>query len=237
MQRRQNGGRTIAMVALGLPWSPDGGTVVATVIAQWTLLVGQRRHSGGSREAALSLKLVYNVYNSTHCFTGRPMADPCASILRPRRCVCLPPASFERSVSDRPPRRPLCDCFEHAQNFRATMASMVRSERPLCHPWTTKTTSLPPLCLQRRPGEFNGRTGEPERSPPLCKGGISVWKAHRKISWNLETTRLWSQTFPIDLKFHRQLGSSAAEMPVKFQSNANVITPNLAVSKFLRVLG
>ena len=37
-------------------------------------------------------------------FTGRPMADLCASILRPRRCVCLPPASFERSVSDRLPR-------------------------------------------------------------------------------------------------------------------------------------
>ena len=41
------------------------------------------------------------------------MADPCASILRPRRCACLPPASFERPVSDR-----------HAQNFTATMASM-----------------------------------------------------------------------------------------------------------------
>ena len=62
------------------------------------------------------------------------MADPCASILRPLRCVCLPPASIERPVSDRPHRRPLCDCFEHDQKFTATMASMARSERPLCHP-------------------------------------------------------------------------------------------------------
>ena len=33
-----------------LSWSPNGGTTVATLIAQWTLLVSQRRHNG-SREA------------------------------------------------------------------------------------------------------------------------------------------------------------------------------------------
>ena len=161
------------MVAQWSPWSPNGGTVVATVVAQWTLLVGQRRHSGGTREADASLKLIHNVYNSTNYFTGRPMADPCASILRPRWCICLPPASFERRVSDRPPRRPLCDCFEHAQNFTATMASMARSEHPLCLPWTTKVTYLPRLCLLRRLGQFYGRTREAQRSQPLCKGGIS----------------------------------------------------------------
>ena len=77
------------------------------------------------------------------------MADHYASILRPRRCVCLHPASFERPVSDRPPRRPLCDCFEHAQNFTATMASMAMSERPMCHPWTTRQPF-------RLPSAFNG---------------------------------------------------------------------------------
>ena len=46
-------------------------------------------------------------------FTGRPVVDPCASILRPRLYVCLPTSSFERPVSDRPPRRPFCDSFEH----------------------------------------------------------------------------------------------------------------------------
>ena len=106
-------------------------------------------------------------------FTERPMADHCASILPPWRCVCLPLASFERPVSDRPPRRPLCDCFEHAQNFTATMASMAMFERPVCHHWATKATVLPPFCLQRRPGQFCGRTMEAERSQPLCKGGIS----------------------------------------------------------------
>ena len=114
VQRRQSGGRTIIMVAQGLPWSSNGGTVVATVIVQWSLLVDQKRHSGGTRETEASHKLVHNVYNCTNYFTGRPMADPCASILRPRRCACFPPASYERPVSDRPPRRPFCDCFEHA---------------------------------------------------------------------------------------------------------------------------
>ena len=102
------------------------------------------------------------------------MADHCASILPPWRCVCLSPASFERPVSDWPPRRPLCDCFEHAQNFTATMASMAMSERPVYHHWATKATVLPPFCLQRRPGQFCGRTMEAERSQLLCKGGITV---------------------------------------------------------------
>ena len=50
-QRRQSGGRTIAKVAQGLQWSPNGGTVVATVTIQWTILVGQRRHNGCTRKA------------------------------------------------------------------------------------------------------------------------------------------------------------------------------------------
>ena len=184
VQRRQSGGRTIAMVVQGSPWSPNGGTVVATVIAQWTLFVGQRRHSGGTREAEASLKLVRNVYNSTHYFTGWPMADHCASSMRPRRYVFLPPAFFERPVSDCPPRRPLFDCFEHAQNFMATMAW---SESPLCHPWMTKATFWPPLYLQQRPGQFCGRTREAQRSQPLCKGGISWLLAASKLMLTLQS--------------------------------------------------
>ena len=122
-----------------------------------------------------------NWYTMFAFLTGRPMADHCASILRLRWCVCLHPASFERPVSDRPPRRPLCDCFEHAQNF---MASMAMPERPVYHPWTTKATVLPPFCLQRRPGQFCGCTREAQRSQPLCKGvlpnrsGLCLMGAH-----------------------------------------------------------
>ena len=118
------------MVAQVLPWSLNGGTVVATVIAQWTPLVGTMVVYG--RQTCRS-----NWYTMFVFFTGRPAADHCAFILRPRRCVCLHHASSERPVSDRPPRRPLCDCFEHAQNFTATVASMAMSERLMCHPWTT----------------------------------------------------------------------------------------------------
>ena len=107
------------------------------------------------------------------------MADHCASIMRPGRCVCLHPASFELPVSDRLHRRPLCDCFEHAQNSTATMASMAMSERPMCHPWTTKAIVRPSFCLQRWPGQFCGRTREAQRSQPLCKGGISEQPAGR----------------------------------------------------------
>ena len=132
----------------GRHWSAKGGTIVV-----------QGRQTCHS-----------NWYTMLAFFTGRPMADHCASILRPRRCVCLHLASFERHVSDRPPRRPLCDCFEHAQNFTATMASMAMSERPMCQSWTTKVTVRPPFCLQWRPGQVCGRTREAQRSQPLCKG-------------------------------------------------------------------
>ena len=73
------GGRTIAMVAQGMPWSSNGSAVIVTV-------VGQRRHNYGTSEAEASLKLIHNVNNNNvaHFFTGRPMAEPCASILQPR---------------------------------------------------------------------------------------------------------------------------------------------------------
>ena len=69
-QRRQSGGRAIAKAAKGLPWSPNGGTVVATVIAQWMLLAGQRKHNGGTRKAEAWLKLIHNVHNSTYFLQG-----------------------------------------------------------------------------------------------------------------------------------------------------------------------
>ena len=56
---------------------------------------------------------------------------------------------------------------------------MAMSERPMCHPWTTKAIVRPPFCLQRWPGQFCGRTREAQRSQPLCKGGISEQPAGR----------------------------------------------------------
>ena len=91
-QRRLSGGRTIVVVAQGLAWSLNGGTVVATAIAQCTLLVGQRRYKGGAREAGPSLWLKNSVYNTIHFYvatidwptTMHPFCnhdDACASLL------------------------------------------------------------------------------------------------------------------------------------------------------------
>ena len=155
---------------------------------QWSLNGRHWSSKGGTMVVQGRQTCRSNWYTMFAFLTGRPMADHCASILRPRRCVCLHPASFERPVSDRPPRRPLCDCFEHAQNFTATMASMAMPERPVYHPWTTKATVLPPFCLQRRPGQFCGRTREAQRSQPLCKGGITrTWVVLETQHWTAKS--------------------------------------------------
>ena len=99
------------------------GGLRVSVVAEWR---HNGRHSDRSKDAIGRAKeaqwwykegrskLLHSVYTSTHFFLmQRPMADPCASILRPQRCVCLPHASFGRPVSDRPPPLPLCDCYEY----------------------------------------------------------------------------------------------------------------------------
>ena len=127
MQSRR---RTIAMVVQRFLWSPNGVTVVATGrdwLAKGGTMVVQGRQKYHSNW--------YPMFSTVRIFYGRPMADSCASILWPLWYVYLPPASFERPVSDRPHRRPSCDCFEPAQNFMAA--------RPMCHPWTIKATFVP----------------------------------------------------------------------------------------------
>ena len=86
------------MDAEPLPWWIKGcsgrrneGTVLATVIAQWTLLVGQRKHNGTTREAEASLKLIHNVYNRVHFLYGRPLHTFCDR--GDLRAFFLPPMS------------------------------------------------------------------------------------------------------------------------------------------------
>ena len=47
---------------------------------------------------------------------------------------------------------------------------------------------------------------------------------------NTHFQSLWKRTFPIALKFGRNLSSSVAKMPVKLQSETIIITSNLAAS-------
>ena len=93
-----------------------------------------------------------------------------ASILQPQQCVCLPSASFEWPLSNLPPPRPFCDCFEHAQNFMMTMAL---SEHPLYmvpHLNDQGDYKSSAVKLQQWPGQLYGHEGR-----PLCGvlGGIS----------------------------------------------------------------
>ena len=96
-QRRQSEGRTIAMVAQVLPWSLNGGTVVATVIAQWTPLVGQRRHNGGTRKADVSLKLIHNVRIFNWATNGRPLCIHSATT-----ATCVPSSCLLWGTCERP---------------------------------------------------------------------------------------------------------------------------------------
>ena len=99
VQRRQSEGRTITMVAQVLPWSLNGGTVVAIVIAQWTPLDGQRRHNGGIRKADVSLKLIHNVRIFYWATNGRPLCIHSATTAMCVLSSCLLWATCERPSS------------------------------------------------------------------------------------------------------------------------------------------
>ena len=47
--------------------------------------------------------------------------------------------------------------------------------------------------------------------------------------------KILAETLPIALKFDKSLGSSTAEMPVKFQSDTIIETPNLSPSTLLGI--
>ena len=84
----------------GLPWSPSGGTMVATVIAQWTPFVSQRRHNGGTRKAEASLKLNTQSLQRYAFFYGATNGRPlCIHFTTTAMCVpssCLLGATCER---------------------------------------------------------------------------------------------------------------------------------------------
>ena len=98
-QRRQSEGTTIAMVAQVLPWSLNGGTVVATAITQWTPLVGQRRHNGGTRKADVPLKLIHSVHIFYWATNGRPLCIHSATTAMCVPSSCLLWATCERPTS------------------------------------------------------------------------------------------------------------------------------------------
>ena len=173
VQRRQNGDRTITMVAQGLPWSPNGGRVVATVIAQWTLLVGQRRHNGSTKEAEASLKLIHNVYNSTHFLRADQWPTPVHPFCdHGDACTFLLPPLNELWATDL--LGDLC----------ATVLNMLKTSRQPWRPWRGLNVLCATLERPRQPFgllcAFNGdlagvvvAQGRLKGRSPCVKGGIT----------------------------------------------------------------
>ena len=62
----------------------------------------------------------------------------------------------------------------------------------------------------------------------LSLHSLGLWKSHREISRNLETTRYHFEIISSLLNFMRGHYSSVAETPVPFQINAIILTPSIA---------
>ena len=65
---------------------------------------------------------------------------------------------------------------------------------------------------------------------------ISDKTSCRRISWSLKSREIGSLNYHIALKFDWHLGSSAAEVPVKSQSDWTVINSNLTASRLHKIL-
>ena len=61
--------------------------------------------------------------------------------------------------------------------------------------------------------------------------------SYGKISGSLEAARFRVQTFPVTMKSERHLGSSTAEMPVKFQRDTIIKNTILRPRDFTRSYG
>ena len=123
-QRRQNGGRTIAKLIQGLLWSTNGSTVVATVIAQWIDSIGRPKEAQCPYNESRSVAQIDSQFYQQCAFLqGDQWPIPVHPFCDHDDAFVFPPGSFERALRDRPPRRLLCDCFEHTQNFAVPMAS------------------------------------------------------------------------------------------------------------------
>ena len=84
------------MDAQASPWSPNGGSVVVTVIVQSTLLEAQRRHRGG-RSVAHTEGLIFAVERIYYvAIIGQPLCIHSATTAMPLRPLCLIWATVER---------------------------------------------------------------------------------------------------------------------------------------------
>ena len=74
-----------------------------------------------------------------------------------------------------------------------------------------------------------------ERAAVKTRASQSARKSYRKISRSLEDAKFRFRFLKFAVKIDRHLGSSSAEMPVKYQSDTIIITPNLETLRDLAV--
>ena len=63
---------------------------------------------------------------------------------------------------------------------------------------------------------------------------LSDKTSYHKILWNFETSKISSLNYPTTLTFDRHIGSSTAEVPVKFHSDWIILNTNLMASSLLQ---
>ena len=172
-QRRQSEGRTIAMVAQVLPWSLNGGTVVATVIAQWTQLVRQRRHNGGKRKADVSPTLMHNVRIFYWATNGRPLCIHSATTAMCVPSSCLLWATCERPTSSTTFVRLFWTCSK-LHGDHGVHGDVWTSYVPPLNDQGNRSASLLPSTAT---WPVLGSHKEGAKVAALCKGGITNYRS------------------------------------------------------------
>ena len=71
-----------------------------------------------------------------------------------------------------------------------------------------------------------------------CQGPVSISEkmSIRKIAIKSRSYEIGTLNCRIALKFDRHIGSNAAEVPVKFQSDRKILNTNLAASRLYEIL-
>ena len=107
-------------------WKRRHGGSKVDMIAEWTQSVHHGERSaytvGHPKESEGTHKRGRSIAPIDRQIAWRSLSDRYAFNLRLRQSLCLLSATFEPPSSYHVPRRPLCECFEHVQNFVATMA-------------------------------------------------------------------------------------------------------------------
>ena len=172
-----------------LPWSPNEGTVVATVIAQLTLLVGQSRLTCGTREAEAFLRgdqwpthvHTFCNYGDACAFPLPPLSDLWATefLGDPCACYCFTFLTCSKLHSDH---------GVHGEVWTSVVPPL-NDQGKLLASFVPSTATWPVLWSH----------WEAQRSQPPCKGGIN----HYLTQCWLIVQNILSHTTADEWKCHR----------------------------------